>query len=166
MKKIFLNSFVTLSLVTTFIGCAHKNSDVTATDTVGCRMMELEGGTRIITYSIGALIQKSGEAFKDEKEQREITEVCREVKYGNITRINEKKSGNLSSEENVSDYENKLNNCIKSHNINDFDANIGEQWNREDIKEQLKDCHVRIKNGENEFEQKSTQNENVEKLIN
>ena len=135
MKKVFLNSFVTLSLVTTFTGCAHKNSDVTATDTVGCRMMELEGETRIITYSIGALIQKSGEAFKDKKEQREITEVCREVKYGNITRINEK----------------KLNNCIKSHNINDFDANIGEQWNREDIKEQLKDCHERIKNGETKF---------------
>ena len=166
MKKIFLNSFVTLSLVTTFTGCAHKNSDVTATDTVGCRMMELEGETRIITYSIGALIQKSGEAFKDKKEQREITEVCREVKYGNITRINEKKSGNLTSEKNVSDYENKLNNCIKSHNINDFDANIGEQWNREDIKEQLKDCHAKIKNGETKFEQKNTQNENAEKLIN
>ena len=44
-----------------------------------------------------------------------------------------------------------------SDNINDFDAKIGEQWNREDIKEQLKDCHTRIKSGETEFEQKITQ---------
>ena len=49
-------------------------------------------------------------------------------------------------------YEEKLNNCIKSHNITDFDATSGAQWNREDIKEQLKDCHLRIKNGESDFE--------------
>ena len=49
-------------------------------------------------------------------------------------------------------YEEKLDNCIKSHNITDFDATSGAQWNREDIKEQLKDCHLRIKNGESDFE--------------
>lgn len=157
MKKIFLNNIVVLFIITALTGCAHKNADVTTTDTIGCRMMELVGPTQIITLPIGAFIQKSGEAFKDEKEQREIKEVCNEVKYGYSKKANEVKSGNLTSEKNVSNYENKLNNCIKSHNINDFDAKIGEQWNREDIKEQLKDCHTRIKSGETEFEQKITQ---------
>ena len=49
-------------------------------------------------------------------------------------------------------YESKLNNCIKSKGITDFNAQDGNQWNREDIQPQLKDCHLRIKNGENEFE--------------
>ncbi|MCT7465777.1 hypothetical protein N5T78_04165 [Aliarcobacter cryaerophilus] len=46
-------------------------------------------------------------------------------------------------------YEKKLDNCIKSHGIDDFDATVGQEWNREDIKEQLIDCHQRIKKGEN-----------------
>lgn len=163
MKKIFLNSIIVLLLVNTFIGCAHKNSDVTATDTIGCRMLEFGGSTPIIliTAPLGYIIQKSGEAFKDENEKRDLKEVCKDVKYGNnnnkIAEKNAEKFGNLSSEKSVSNYENKLNSCIKSHNILDFDATSAEQWNREDIKDQLKNCHLRIKNGETEFELKNYQ---------
>src|SRR5574344_394553 len=128
MKKIFLNSIIVLLLVNTFIGCAQKNA----------------------------------EAFKDENEKRDLKEVCRDVKYGisnnkKIAEKNAEKFGNLSSEKSVSNYENKLNSCIKSHNILDFDATSAEQWNREDIKDQLKNCHLRIKNGETEFELKNYQ---------
>ncbi len=158
MKKIFLNSIIVLLLVNTFIGCAHKNADVTASDTIGCRMLELDRSQLvIITAPLGFLIQKTGEAFKDENEKRDLKEVCRDVKYGisnnkKNAEENAEKFGNLSSEKSVSNYENKLNSCIKSHNITDFDATSGAQWNREDIKEQLKDCHLRIKNGESDFE--------------
>lgn len=62
------------------------------------------------------------------------------------------KYGNLYTEKGVNTYEVKLNNCIKSKNINDFNAQDGNQWNREDIQPQLKDCHLRIKNGEDSFE--------------
>lgn len=62
------------------------------------------------------------------------------------------KSGNLYTEKSIDSYELKLNNCIKSKGITDFNAQDGNQWNREDIQPQLKDCHLRIKNGENEFE--------------
>ena len=164
MKKIFLNSIIVLLLVNTFIGCAHKNSDVTATDTIGCRMLEFGGSEPIIliTAPLGYIIQKSGEAFKDENEKRDLKEVCRDVKYGISNKNknaeeNAEKIGNLSSEKNVSNYENKLNSCIKSHNILDFDATSVDHWNREDIKAQLTDCHLRIKNGETEFELKNYQ---------
>lgn len=44
-------------------------------------------------------------------------------------------------------YEFKLNVCIKSKGINDFNAQDGNQWNREDIQSQLKECHIEIKKG-------------------
>lgn len=124
--------------------------------------MELVGPTVIITFPIGALIQKTGESFKDEDEKRSMKDVCMDVSYGTskYKKSDGEKYGNLSSEESVSKYENKLNSCIKSYNIHDFDATIAEQWNREDIKSQLNDCHTRIKNNEIEFKQKNTQEEN------
>lgn len=88
-----------------------------------------------------------------------------DVSYGTskYKKSDGEKYGNLSSEESVSKYENKLNSCIKSYNIHDFEATIAEQWNREDIKSQLNACHTRIKNNEIEFKQKNTQEEkNIE----
>lgn len=159
MKKIVLNLII-IFIAIGFNGCADKDSNLTSSDIIGCRMMELQGSTIIITAPLGALIQKTGESFKDDKSKRDLAEVCRDVRIGG-----KKKFNNLSSEKNVATYENKLNNCIKSHGIDNFDAKEGTQWNREDIKEQLKDCHIRIKNGESEFAQKIVQDEIIETQI-
>lgn len=156
MKILALNLIIVISLATGFNGCADKDSNLTSSDIIGCRMLELQGSTIIITAPLGALIQKTGESFKDDKSKKDLLEVCRDVRNG---------SKNLGSEKSANTYENKLNNCIKSHDIDNFDANEEAQLNREDIKEQLKDCSVRIKNDETEFAQKIIQDEIIETQI-
>lgn len=84
------------------------------------------GGT---LYGIGSLIENNEKPSVEDKE----------------------KYGNLYTEKSVNNYESKLNECIKSKGINDFSAQDGDQWNGEDIKSQLEDCHLRIKNGEEKF---------------
>ena len=45
-------------------------------------MMELDNSAiMLITIPLGSLIQKTGEAFKDEEDKRDLSEVCKDVFY-------------------------------------------------------------------------------------
>jgi hypothetical protein len=132
MKKI-LNLLLVVLSVLFFSACAGKNikefGGTLATsgggNPIAAGIGLAVGGT---LYGIGSLVEGNEPPTK---------------KYNNK---------NLNTEKSVSIYETKLNDCIKSRNITDFNAQDGYQWNREDIQPQLKDCHLRIKNGEDSFE--------------
>ena len=78
MKKYILF----LPIILLFVSCANKDRNLTSSDVIGCRMLELQGNTFFITAPIGALVQKTGNLFKDEEEQRDLKAVCDDVRYG------------------------------------------------------------------------------------
>ena len=71
-----------LPLILLFTSCADKDRNLTSSDVIGCRMMELTGNTTIITAPLGILVQKTGNLFKDEEDQRDLKTVCNSVRYG------------------------------------------------------------------------------------
>ncbi|MFY9072809.1 hypothetical protein [Aliarcobacter butzleri] len=80
-----------LPIILFFVSCADKERNLSSSDVIGCRMMELQGNTFFITAPIGALVQKTGNLFKDEEEQKDLKDVCNEVRYGKmIKKIKEK----------------------------------------------------------------------------
>lgn len=133
MKKI-LNLLLAVLSVLFFSACAGKNikefGGTLATSGGGGNPIAAGIGLAVggTLYGIGSLVE------------------------GNEPPTKKDNNKNLNTEKSVSIYETKLNDCIKSKNINDFNAQDGYQWNREDIQPQLKDCHLRIKNGEDSFE--------------
>ena len=56
-----------LPIILFFVSCADKERNLSSSDVIGCRMMELQGNTFFITAPIGALVQKTGNLFKDEE---------------------------------------------------------------------------------------------------
>lgn len=80
-----------LPIILFFVSCADKERNLSSSDVIGCRMLELTGGTTIITAPLGILVQKTGNLFKDEEEQKDLKDVCNEVRYGKmIKKIKEK----------------------------------------------------------------------------
>lgn len=130
MKKIINQLFLVL-IVIFFSACSSKDVKQFGGNAATTNALGFLVGVPI--YGIGVLMEKHENNEKQSLEDKE-------------------KSGNLYTEKSIDSYESKLNNCIKSKGITDFNAQDGNQWNREDIQPQLKDCHARIKNGENEFE--------------
>ena len=130
MKKIINQLFLVL-IVIFFSACSSKDVKQFGGNAATTNALGFLVGVPI--YGIGVLMEKHENNEKQSLEDKE-------------------KSGNLYTEKSIDSYELKLNNCIKSKGITDFNAQDGNQWNREDIQPQLKDCHLRIKNGENEFE--------------
>lgn len=130
MKKIINQLFLVL-VVIFFSACSSKDVKKFGGNAATTNALGFLVGVPI--YGIGVLMEKHENNEKQSLEEKE-------------------KSGNLYTEKSIDSYELKLNNCIKSKGITDFNAQDGNQWNREDIQPQLKNCHLRIKNGENEFE--------------
>lgn len=97
-----------LPLILLFTSCANKDRNLTSSDVIGCRMLELQGNTFFITAPIGALVQKTGNLFKDEEEQRDLKAVCDDVRYGKyvdeaiakekVQKENQEKEQNLEQE--------------------------------------------------------------------
>ena len=132
MKKIINQLFLVL-VVIFFSACSSKDVKKFGGNGIGGQGGALGFVVGIPIYGIGVLMEKHENNEKQSLEDKE-------------------KSGNLYTEKSIDSYESKLNACIKSKGITDFNSQDGNQWNREDIQPQLKDCHSRIKNGENEFE--------------
>ncbi|MCT7525502.1 hypothetical protein [Aliarcobacter cryaerophilus] len=130
MKKIINQLFLVL-IVIFFSACSSKDVKQFGGNAATTNALGFLVGVPI--YGVGVLMEKHENNKEPTLEDKE-------------------KSGNLYTEKSIDFYESKLNNCIKSKGITDFNAQDGNQWNREDIQPQLKDCHLRIKNGENEFE--------------
>ncbi|MDK2065443.1 hypothetical protein PT447_10945 [Aliarcobacter butzleri] len=130
MKTIINQSFLVL-VVIFFVACSAKDVKQFGGNAATTNPLGFVVGVPI--YGIGVLMEMNENNEKPTLEDKE-------------------NSGNLYTEKSIDSYESKLNACIKSKGISDFNAQDGNQWNREDIQPQLKDCHSRIKNGENEFE--------------
>lgn len=130
MKKIINQLFLVL-IVIFFSACSSKDVKQFGGNAATTNALGFLVGVPI--YGVGVLMEKHENNKEPTLEDKE-------------------KSGNLYTEKSIDFYESKLNNCIKSKGITDFNAQDGNQWNREDIQPQLKDCHLRIKNGEDSFE--------------
>ena len=139
MRKIII-IFMAIIITINLTGCSIGHVRVTdGSNIANAGLVGLGIGTVYHVYTGVKNYSDTGNVFKEGIDHAE-----------NSKEYTEKKEKEWKKKATV--YEEKLDNCIKSHNITDFDATSGAQWNREDIKEQLKDCHLRIKNGESDFE--------------
>lgn len=114
MKK----SLLFLPLCMFFISCADKERNLTSSDVIGCRMLELTGGTTIITAPLGILVQKTGNLFKDEEEQRDLKAVCDDVRYGKFV---DKAKEEDQKEKGEEDKQEKIENVTSVKNIEEVE---------------------------------------------
>ena len=114
MKKYILF----LPLILLFTSCADKDRNLTSSDVIGCRMMELQGNTFFITAPIGALVQKTGNLFKDEEEQRDLKAVCDDVRYGKFV---DKAKEEDQKEKGEEDKQEKIENVTSVKNIEEVE---------------------------------------------
>ena len=91
-----------------FVSCADKERNLSSSDVIGCRMLELTGGTTIITAPLGILVQKTGNLFKDEEEQRDLKAVCDDVRYGKLVKKVKEEELEQKAENEISNQTNEI----------------------------------------------------------
>ncbi len=104
MKKYILF----LLIILFFVSCADKERNLISSDVIGCRMLELTGGTTIITAPLGILVQKTGNLFKDEEEQRDLKAVCDDVRYGKLVKKVKEEELEQKAENEISNQTNEI----------------------------------------------------------
>lgn len=104
MKKYILF----LPLILSFISCADKERNLSSSDVIGCRMLELQGNTFFITAPIGALVQKTGNLFKEKEEQRDLKAICDDVRYGKLVKKVKEEELEQKAENEISNQTNEI----------------------------------------------------------
>ena len=97
-----------LPIILFFVSCADKERNLISSDVIGCRMLELTGGTTIITAPLGILVQKTGNLFKDEEEQRDLKAVCDDVRYGKLVKKVKEEELEQKAENEISNQTNEI----------------------------------------------------------